>query len=655
MKRHVGAPEVTHSDLESPNGTKAFGQGHPISMAGAPPMNIQPYQAYNSNPGEKKVHGRGAGAGISGADLKKVGAAAVGVWVVGIFLGFELLWPITMVFGLLESVLSIPPFSWIFSIIWTPFSWIFGFAYRGAPMVEQTGALQELRLPTDQVPTYLDSYVQQYGDAALIFATHDGYPQLVNGLLYNKDLGYMDLLDASDENGNTALIYAASKGYRQCTAALLRSGADPDIPNQGGGGRTPLMEAAGGGHKDIVAAIRLSNATIDLVDVYGNTALHYAAYHGHLSVVHELLKGNPRKDIQNTYGHTAASYASSNKHKAIADLLTRAPSKRELALQAKEASAMQAATEKAKASPLENEDKESDEEADEELQDLEAQILGEGKRRKEKKGEEKKRVKGKAEDLHERDDAFAPKVEKKEKGGLNTKERKALEDQLAKLKRKHEDAELKSQKRIVELLEKSSNHQQAMDDAQREIRAFETNYTELALKVQELESKHKSSELRASDEKETADRLAEEMETAKREAERHQRNAEGAEKERDMHIEAAKRHEERLKEKHEEVKEHLQRLESQQKDLSALRGTARQKEEELRQHREMVRKLQHELALARGESPPEGDTPAAPVPEASAQEPEAAAESTEAPSSSTEGSLEAGREDKAPEAASVET
>merc|ERR1712062_663050 len=64
-----------------------------------------------------------------------------------------------------------------------------------------------------------------------------------------------------------------------------------------------------------------------------------------------------------------------------------------------------------------------------------------------------------------------------------------------------------------------------------------------------------------------------------------------------------------------------ERLESQQKDLSALRGSANKKEEELRQHRELVRKLQRELALAKGDKPPpEGDTPAAPVPEAPVQE-----------------------------------
>merc|ERR1712194_318470 len=92
--------------------------------------------------------------------------------------------------------------------------------------------------------------------------------------------------------------------------------------------KMPLMEASGAGNKDVVAALRLANATLDLVDDYGNTALHYAAYHGHLSVVGELIKSNPRKDIKNSYGHNAASYAATNKHKAIADLLNRAPAKK---------------------------------------------------------------------------------------------------------------------------------------------------------------------------------------------------------------------------------------------------------------------------------------------------------------------------------------
>ncbi|CAE6966377.1 Kidins220 [Symbiodinium natans] len=264
--------------------------------------------------------------------MKKVAAALGGVWVLGILLGYDYLWPFYWVLDLLSMLLSFPPLSWLAS----PFSWIFSWVNRGAPMVQQTGAEQELRLPNDKVPNYLDQYVQHYGDAALIFATHSGYPQIVNALLYNQDLGYSDLIDATDENGNTALLYATAKGFRQCTAALLRSGANPDVANQGHGGRTPMMEAAGAGHKDLVAALRLSNATVDAVDDYGNTALHYAAYHGHLSCVHELLKANPRKDIQNSYGHTAASYAASNKFKAIADVLSRAPSKRELAQRAAE-------------------------------------------------------------------------------------------------------------------------------------------------------------------------------------------------------------------------------------------------------------------------------------------------------------------------------
>ena len=98
------------------------------------------------------------------------------------------------------------------------------------------------------------------------------------------------MLDARDDSGNTALIYAAAKGFKHCTAVLLRAGADPQLPNQGNGGRTPLMEAAGGGFKDIVGALRMMpnvgsrdelmswklvlmlQASLDLVDDHGNTA-----------------------------------------------------------------------------------------------------------------------------------------------------------------------------------------------------------------------------------------------------------------------------------------------------------------------------------------------------------------------------------------------
>jgi hypothetical protein len=52
----------------------------------------------------------------------------------------------------------------------------------------------------------------------------------------------------------------SSQGFRQCTAALLRSGADPDVANAG---RTPLMEATQscwcGNHPQMAEQFRLVN------------------------------------------------------------------------------------------------------------------------------------------------------------------------------------------------------------------------------------------------------------------------------------------------------------------------------------------------------------------------------------------------------------
>jgi len=549
-----------------------------VGLNGAP-LNIQSFQG--NGDGSK---GRRSKSPLGGEGTQKVAMIAGGIWLAGVFLlGYEWTWPLSMVLDLLYTILNIPPFSWLFSWIWTPLSWIFGWFYKGAPMVDQVGALQELRLPNDQVPTYLDSYVQQYGDAALIFASHDGYPQIVNGLLYNKELGYRDLIDATDENGNTALIYASAKGYRQSTAALLRHGADADISNQGGGGRTPLMEAAGGGHKDIVAAVRLSNASVDMVDDFQNTALHYAAYHGHLSVVHELLKSNPRRDIKNSYGHTAASYALANKHKAISDLLNRQPTQKE----------------RDRAEKLREQEKEkaeSSKDPDAAMKAL-AKELGLGDilgGDKDKKKKEEKHVKGGAEELHKGEGKdFAPKLEGLGGGAaISEAERKALEDQIAKLKHAHDEAELKAQKRIVELLEKNSGHQKALDDKDREARELFLNHTELQMKVSELETKHRSSESRALEEKERADRLHEEKQTIQLEVDRHKNRAEGAEKERDFHMEAAHRHEDTIKRTQQEVSDHLSRIERHQREMSQLREELRQKEDEVRRHKDTIDRME---------------------------------------------------------------
>jgi len=635
MKRHMtnlSAPEV------SPE-TKVYGGGMGMPGMGTP-KNILPYSS-------KDHPSKGGASGMGSEGLKKAGLVVAGIWFLGWFMGYELLWPVYLVLDILQPVLSIPPFSWIYGLVQSPFAWVFSWFNRGAPLVEQVGALQEMRLPADQVPSIMEAYVQQYGDAALIFASHDGYAQIVSGLLSNKDLGMRELIDATDDNGNTALIYAASKGFRQCTATLLRTGADVNIANQGNGGRTALMEASGGGHKDIVNALCMSKAHIDTTDDFGNTALHYAAYHGHLGVVQELLKLSPNKELKNSYGHTPASYAAANRHKGIADLINRYRPRPD----AKSASAkepeddLEALMGKARAAQTAQAQQGQQKEAAEgtSKEDLASAFTKQLQAMMASKNKEEKHVKGSAEDLHKRDKEFAPGLEHLMGGGITDSEKKALEEQVAKLRRQHEEQELKAQKKIVELLEKNSAHQKAVDEAEREARNSHLNATELALRVQELESKHQATELRAMDEKSRADRLQEDVQRTQLDMDRHKSRADGAERERDLHMEASRRHEENLRRKHEEVNDHLSRIERQTHELSSLREDMRRREDEIRQHRDVIARLEHELKTARGDSsvaqsalpppaPPPAPQPAAPVPDAA----QAAAPATALPVASPE-------------------
>merc|ERR1712187_656784 len=95
--------------------------------------------------------------------------------------------------------------------------------------------------------------------------------------------------------------------------------------------------------------------------------------------------------------------------------------------------------------------------------------------------------------MGDEEESFAPKLERDR--SMTSAERQALEDQLHRLRRKHEEVELKSQKRIVELLEKSAEQQRLIDILQAEHRAARMNHTDLKFKLQELESKYRSAEL----------------------------------------------------------------------------------------------------------------------------------------------------------------
>ena len=69
-------------------------------------------------------------------------------------------------------------------------------------------------------------------------------------------------LEAKDNNGRTALMFAALNGDTETAKALSEAGADLEAKNNNG--RTALMFAADQGHTEIVELLKEAGAKLDL-------------------------------------------------------------------------------------------------------------------------------------------------------------------------------------------------------------------------------------------------------------------------------------------------------------------------------------------------------------------------------------------------------
>ena len=74
-------------------------------------------------------------------------------------------------------------------------------------------------------------------------------------------------------------------------------------------GSTALHYAAYSGHEEVVGRLIDMNANVDAVDKSGNTALHDAAFQGHKAVVDQLLGSGANRRALNQDGCSALDLA----------------------------------------------------------------------------------------------------------------------------------------------------------------------------------------------------------------------------------------------------------------------------------------------------------------------------------------------------------
>ena len=94
------------------------------------------------------------------------------------------------------------------------------------------------------------------------------------------------ILDIQNNDGYTALTWAARNGRNRIVDDLIAAGADVNATN---GRTTPLIEAARYGFGKVVSALIKAGASLDAKGIYGRTALSWAAMNRHDDIMDDLI------------------------------------------------------------------------------------------------------------------------------------------------------------------------------------------------------------------------------------------------------------------------------------------------------------------------------------------------------------------------------
>lgn len=133
------------------------------------------------------------------------------------------------------------------------------------------------------------------------------------------------LVDDKDDNGTTALHFAATKGKIEFVRELLNHNADANAEDHDNW--TPLLCAAKEGHLEICQELLDREANIEHRDMGGWSALMWASYKGHTALALMLLERGADVNAHGNYHISSLLWAAGRGHVEIAKALLNAGAK----------------------------------------------------------------------------------------------------------------------------------------------------------------------------------------------------------------------------------------------------------------------------------------------------------------------------------------
>ena len=126
-------------------------------------------------------------------------------------------------------------------------------------------------------------------------------------------------LEATDDEGNTAVMWAVKKNKPNYLKMLMNKQASPDTGNNED--IFPLHKAVDTGNEQLVEILCQCGADVNVVDGTGQTAVHGVVYYGSIPMLMTLLKYHANVNIADHRGKTALFLAVWKNHTDMVRLL----------------------------------------------------------------------------------------------------------------------------------------------------------------------------------------------------------------------------------------------------------------------------------------------------------------------------------------------